>query len=63
MKARDPVHAMVLRQPEPMETEPFGFLRQGHAVLERLCSGRALRNGGEVQDGEGDHDAKVRYIK
>ena len=48
-------------QPEAVVAPTFGGLRQIAAVAERLGGAAALGNGGEIEQGIGNHVGAFRY--
>ena len=59
-RAGDAGHVVVLGEPEAPVAEAFGVAREIDAVAQGVGGRRALRHGGEVEDGKGDHE--VLYV-
>ncbi len=54
-RARDSFHAVMFGEPEAQEPEFFRSLRKAQRVAERVGGRCALRDGGEIQNGERNH--------
>ena len=50
--AADPLHIVVLGQPEPLKTQRLRMAGVGNAVGQRLAHGIALADRGELQQGK-----------
>ena len=54
--AGDAGHVVVLGEPEAAIAEALGVAGEIERAVERIGGRAALRDGGEVEDGKGDHD-------